>query len=114
MLISAFNSLNKTHKTQPPYTQVEVPPDDVKAFQIPSGFFRVPPPQYHAPPPPYTPAPPPPHQYQAPPPPPQYQAPPPPQWNPPPPPRYGGTRKNHKRHKKQMRKHASKKIRHNK
>ena len=126
LLISQLNNLNKTPGTQ----QIQVPPEEVKPFQIPSVFVpqesnpiikpsvktytgdvpppstpppRIPPPPY---PPPSTP-PPPPQQY------PQYQPPPPQypqqQWN-----AYGGTRKNHKRHKKQMRKHASKKNRHNK
>ena len=154
LLISQLNNLNKTPGTQ----QIQVPPEEVKPFQIPSVFVpqesnpiikpsvktytgdvpppstpppRIPPPPY---PPPSTPPPPPqqypqqwtPHQ----PPPPLHRIPPPstppppqqyPQYQPPPPQypqqqwnAYGGTRKNHKRHKKQMRKHASKKNRHNK
>ena len=78
-----------------------------------------PPPSHSSTPPSY----PPPHSYPPPPPshPPshtqQYTGPPPPQYQYPPPPgsppyRNGGTRNNHKRHKKQMRKHASKKSKH--
>ena len=95
-------------------------PDDrtFPRFTIPNEFVpfvpyiaspppSYPPPtsQYHPPPPPYTskhPGPPPPppvaHQHPS----AAYQPPPHPYRN-------GGTRKNHKRHKKQMRKHASKK-----
>ena len=96
----------------PPYFPGPPPPPFPGPPSTPHPPFPGPPPppfpglqQYHIPPGP------PPHPMQ--------------QWNPPPPPgpppgqpyqqyRYGGTRKNHKRHKKQIRKHASKKIKHDK
>lgn len=114
-------------------------PDDIIPFDVPATFVpRIAPPpglphqQYAPPPPQYAPPPGPPPQHYAPPPlyaPRPPSTPPPPityplqQHAPPPPPqqyqvhqvpdsqrvRYGGTRKTHKRHKKQIRKHASKK-----
>ena len=86
-------------------------PDIVRPFEVPDQFVPyiapppLPPPQHYAqPPPPQQYA----HQYAQP---QQYAH----QYAQPPPPpgfRFGGTIKAHKRHKKQMRKHASKKIKH--
>ena len=102
------------HAPPLPYSNTYIPPPSTPPPPLPYNNVHIPPP---APPltikwgqPGWVPPPP------DPPPPPQYHAPPPPppQYHAPPPLHRGGTRKNYKRHKKQIRKHASKKIKHDK
>ena len=97
-----------------PHQQYAPPPSPPPQYAPPPHQQYAPPPPLYAPRPPSTPPPPityPPQQHAPPPPQQQYQV---HQVSDSQRVRYGGTRKTHKRHKKQIRKHASKKIKHDK